>query len=146
MTLRFTPRALAEAKRIKTWWRRNRAAAPDLFEQELAAALDRIAQAPGLGRLYERPGRGGGRAAIEVLQWAQDSAFRYFPLIEDSLFGLTLHPVDHATNKLLALTGRRAVRDWVDAITCHERIQPLGYLAWAASGKDPGLTRPPHEA
>ena len=23
-------------------------------------------------------------------------------------------------------------------ITCHERIQPLGYLAWAACGKDPG--------
>jgi plasmid stabilization system protein ParE len=53
MSLRFTPRALAEAKRVKTWWRRNRPTAPDLFEQEFAAALDRIAQAPGLGRLYE---------------------------------------------------------------------------------------------
>ena len=53
MTLRLTPRALAEAKRIKAWWRRNRPAAPELFDQELAAALDRIAQAPGLGRLYE---------------------------------------------------------------------------------------------
>lgn len=53
MTLRLTPRALAEAKRIETWWRRNRSAAPDLFNQEFAAALDRIAQAPGLGRLYE---------------------------------------------------------------------------------------------
>ncbi len=28
-------------------------ASPDLFEQEFAAALDRIAQTPGLGRLYE---------------------------------------------------------------------------------------------
>ena len=54
MTLRLTPRALAEAKRIEAWWRRNRPAAPDLFDQELAAALDRIAQAPGLGRLYEQ--------------------------------------------------------------------------------------------
>lgn len=53
MTLRLTPRALAEAKRIRTWWRRNRGAAPDLFEQEFTAALDRIAQSPGLGRLYE---------------------------------------------------------------------------------------------
>jgi hypothetical protein len=25
-------------------------------------------------------------------------------------------------------------------ITCHERIQPLGYLAWAACGKDPGFS------
>jgi hypothetical protein len=29
MTLRLTPRALAEAKRIKTWWRRNRSEAPE---------------------------------------------------------------------------------------------------------------------
>ena len=36
MTLRLTPRALAEAKRIKSWWRRHRVAAPDLFEQEFA--------------------------------------------------------------------------------------------------------------
>ncbi len=40
MTVRLTPRALAEAKRIETWWRRNRPAAPDLFDQEFAAALD----------------------------------------------------------------------------------------------------------
>jgi plasmid stabilization system protein ParE len=54
MSLRFTPRALSEAKRVKRWWRRNRPAAPDAFEQELNAALDRIVQAPGLGKLYEQ--------------------------------------------------------------------------------------------
>jgi plasmid stabilization system protein ParE len=54
MNVRFTPRALAEAKRAKAWWRRNRPAAPDAFEQEFTAALDRIAHAPGLGRLYEQ--------------------------------------------------------------------------------------------
>lgn len=53
MTIRLTPRALAEAKRMKAWWRRNRPAAPDLFEQEFAATLDRIAQLPGSGKLYE---------------------------------------------------------------------------------------------
>ena len=53
MNLRLTPRALAEAKRIKSWWCRNRPAAPTLFEQEFAAALDRIAQLPGSGKLYE---------------------------------------------------------------------------------------------
>ena len=76
----------------------------------------------------------------EVLQWVQDSAYRFFPLVEDETFGLTLHPVDHATNKILALVGRREARDWIDAIQCHETLQPLGYLAWAASGKDPGLS------
>jgi hypothetical protein len=78
--------------------------------------------------------------ASEILQWVQDSAFRYFPLVESEVFGLTLHPLDHATNKVLALAGRRKVRDWIDAIQCHEQLQPLGYLAWAAAGKDPGLS------
>lgn len=54
--------------------------------------------------------------------------------------GLTLHPFDLATNKVLALVGRLEVRDWVDVIESHERIQPLGYLAWAACGKDPGFS------
>jgi hypothetical protein len=76
----------------------------------------------------------------EVLQWVQDSAYRFFPLIEDETFGVTLHPFDHATNKILALAGRRKARDWVDAIHCHDALQPLGYLAWAASGKDAGLS------
>jgi hypothetical protein len=82
----------------------------------------------------------GDGASVEVLQWVQDSAFRFFPLVEHESFGLTLHAFDHATNKVLALAGRRKVRDWIDAIQCHETVQPLGYLAWAASGKDPGLS------
>ncbi len=82
----------------------------------------------------------GDGAETEVLQWVQDSAYRFFPLVESELFGLTLHPFDHATNKVLALAGRRKVRDWVDTIQCHDTLQPLGYLAWAASGKDPGLS------
>ena len=73
------------------------------------------------------------------LEWARDSAFRFFPLQEHDDLGLTMHPFDLATNKVLALVGRLEVRDWVDVIACDERIQPLGYLAWAASGKDPGF-------
>jgi hypothetical protein len=73
------------------------------------------------------------------LEWARDSAFRFFPLQEHAELGLTLHRFDLATNKVLALVGRLEVRDWVDVIASDERIQPLGYLAWAASGKDPGF-------
>ncbi len=73
------------------------------------------------------------------LQWALDSAFRFFPLVEHKDLGLSLHPFDLATNKVLALVGRAEPRDWVDVIECDRRIQPLGYLAWAAAGKDPGL-------
>jgi hypothetical protein len=72
------------------------------------------------------------------LQWICDSAYRFFPLVEDDDFGLVLHPFDLATNKVLALVGRLEPRDWVDTIVCSERLQPLGFLAWAACGKDPG--------
>jgi hypothetical protein len=41
---------------------------------------------------------------------------------------------------VLALVGRLEPRDWLDVIACHERMQPLGLLAWAAVGKDPGFT------
>jgi hypothetical protein len=75
-----------------------------------------------------------------ALQWACDSAYRFFPLIENSDFGLTLHPFDLATNKVLALVGRAETRDWVDTIDCHRLLQPLGYLIWAACGKDPALS------
>jgi hypothetical protein len=77
-----------------------------------------------------------------LLQWAQDSAFRFFPLVEHEDLGLVLHPFDLATNKVLALVGRLEVRDWVDVIECDVKLQPLGYLAWAACGKDPGFS--PH--
>lgn len=75
-----------------------------------------------------------------IMQWAQDSAYRFFPLLQHEELGLTLHPFDLATNKILALIGRVEVRDWVDILTCHDRIQPLAYIAWAACGKDPGFS------
>jgi plasmid stabilization system protein ParE len=54
MRLRLARRALADAKRKKTWWQRNRDAA-DLFEQELDATLERIAAMPTLGQRVEQP-------------------------------------------------------------------------------------------
>ena len=77
------------------------------------------------------------------MEWARDSAFRFFPLMEHQDLGLTLHPFDLATNKVLALVGRLEVRDWIDAISSHGRLQPLGYLLWAACGKDPGSVPAP---
>lgn len=92
----------------------------------------------------ERPGfveaivsRADARVAME---WTRDSAYRFFPLVEHDVFGLALHPFDLATNKVLALVGRAEARDWIDVLACHEHLQPLGYLAWAACGKDPGFT------
>ncbi|HEY7791153.1 MAG TPA: hypothetical protein VIC33_11600 [Vicinamibacterales bacterium] len=76
---------------------------------------------------------------VVVVEWTRDSAFRFFPLMQHDELGLVLHPFDLATNKVLALVGRLEVRDWVDVIHCAQRLQPLGCLAWAASGKDPGF-------
>jgi plasmid stabilization system protein ParE len=50
----MTPRALADAKRMKTWWRRNRPKAPDLFDDELDVALERLVTTPNLGSVYEQ--------------------------------------------------------------------------------------------
>ena len=105
---------------------------------ELAAAGLRVETVRELPAFVEARVSDG--AETVLVQWAQDSAFRFFPLVEHELFGLTLHPVDLATNKLLAVIGRREVRDWVDIVKCHDEIQPLGYLAWAAAGKDPGFS------
>ena len=75
-----------------------------------------------------------------LVQWSRDSAYRFFPLVSHAEFGLTLHPFDLATSKVLALVGRVEPRDFVDTLTCHRELQPLGYLAWAACGKDPGFS------
>lgn len=74
------------------------------------------------------------------LEWAQDSAFRFFPVQRDARFGYRLHDADAAVNKVLALAGRDEVRDFVDVLHLHKTFLSLGAMAWAASGKDPGFT------
>lgn len=59
---------------------------------------------------------------------------------QSEIFGLTLHPFDLATNKILAMAGRLEARDWIDVISCHDCIQNIGCLFWAACGKDPGFS------
>lgn len=94
--------------------------------------------------LRERPSYVEARVAhgddVVRVEWARDSAFRFFPLVQHPDLGLVPHPFDLATNKVLALVGRLEPRDWIDVLECDDRLQPLGYLAWAASGKDPGFT------
>jgi Nucleotidyl transferase AbiEii toxin, Type IV TA system len=74
------------------------------------------------------------------LEWVLDSTFRFFPVQEDEEFGYVLHLLDLATNKVLALAGRFEARDFIDAIYFERQGIALGLLAWAAAGKDPGLT------
>ncbi len=90
---------------------------------------------PGLVEAEVRRG-----AAAVRMEWARDRAYRFFPLVEHPDLGLTLHPFDLATAKVLALVGRVEARDFVDTLTCDREVQPLGYLAWVACGQDPGFS------
>jgi plasmid stabilization system protein ParE len=44
--------AQAQVDRIDAWWREHRQAAPDLFAEELEAALCALAETPALGVRY----------------------------------------------------------------------------------------------
>lgn len=72
------------------------------------------------------------------MEWARDSAYRFFPLVAHGDLGLTLHPFELATAKVRALVGRVEARDFVDTLTCDRDIQPLGDLAWAVR-QGPGV-------
>jgi hypothetical protein len=74
------------------------------------------------------------------LEWVIASAFRFFPVQKDEEFGYVLHLLDLATNKVLALAGRFEARDFIDALYFERQGIALGLLAWAAAGKDLGLT------
>jgi hypothetical protein len=74
------------------------------------------------------------------LEWVVDSDFRFFPALRDELFGYVLHPMDIATNKIMAAAGRREPRDVVDLVLIHEQVVPLGAVVWAAVGKSLGFT------
>lgn len=74
------------------------------------------------------------------LEWLRDSDFRFFPTLQDDLFGYRLHVADLATNKALAAAGRREPRDVLDLLHIHERHLPLGAVIWAAVGKDEGYS------
>jgi hypothetical protein len=79
-----------------------------------------------------------GDETVEI-DWAAESAFRYFPIERDPLLGWRLHLFDIATNKALALSARTETRDYVDIVELH-RTFPLPAICWAACGKDPGFT------
>lgn len=78
--------------------------------------------------------------AAAKVEWAQDSSWRFMPVIKSEAFGFQLHPIDLATNKVLALAGREEPRDLVDTIYLHQNVLALGALVWAATGKDPGFS------
>lgn len=73
------------------------------------------------------------------IEWAQDAAWRFFPVEADAVLGWRLHPFDALTNKALAMGARSETRDLVDLVSYSGRV-PLAAIVWAACGKDPGWT------
>lgn len=49
LAVRFTTKAALDFQVAAAWWRTNRLAAPQLFEQEVAASLELLASAPSAG-------------------------------------------------------------------------------------------------
>jgi plasmid stabilization system protein ParE len=49
------PEAEAQIEAIDTWWRENRPASPELFEQELSQAFSTLEVAPEAGHRYSHP-------------------------------------------------------------------------------------------
>lgn len=74
------------------------------------------------------------------LEWVRDTAFRFFPVVEDELLGFRMHDVDLMINKCLALVNRIQVRDIVDLIQLQADILEVAHACFACPGKDPGLT------
>lgn len=99
------------------------------FEVEIGRAF------PGFVRALVR--RGDQRTRVE---WVFDSAFRFFPVEPDPELGYRLNFWDAATNKVLAASGRGEIRDYLDLLELNRRHLSLGGLAWAAAGKDEGLS------
>ncbi len=130
----------------------RKSAALDLFhdhEEVVASAFamdSRLLEREGYSLTMQLSQPGFIRAVVSDQQheqirvdWAYDSAWRFLPPVKLEGVGFVLHPVDLAVNKVLALIGREEPRDFIDVVYLHQRVLPLGALAWAACGKDPGL-------
>ena len=62
--VRTTPEAEAQIRDVDVWWRTHRPSSPDLFLEELIAAIDIIGDAPHVGRLYRLSPVPGTRRAL----------------------------------------------------------------------------------
>ena len=88
MNLLVTPEAERHIDAIDSWWRENRTASPNLFEQELAEALDLIQTWPGIGRKRRHRSITGLRRVL--LRATRYHVYYASPPDNDSLFVLAV--------------------------------------------------------
>ena len=79
-------------------------------------------------------------ASATIIQWMGETKLRFFPLVRDEEWGLRLHRVDLAINKVLAAASRRKARDFADLVAISTYMCPLGPLIMAAAGKPPSYS------
>lgn len=75
-----------------------------------------------------------------LVEWSDADRDRFFPVLEDPVFGWILDPVDLAVQKLIAAATRRAARDVVDILLLNLMFAPLAALAIAAPAKLSGAS------
>jgi plasmid stabilization system protein ParE len=78
--LRIAADVWLQAAGIDSWWRGNRPASPNLFREELAAALERLEAAPLASRRYEREDQASG---LRRLLLPRSRYFVYFEVADD---------------------------------------------------------------
>jgi plasmid stabilization system protein ParE len=100
--LSFAPRALAEVATIVRWWRRNRPAAPRLFDDELDAALVAIADHPEIGPNARLRGHPSGRFYV-----LQRTGYVVFYLVDIPGGEVTVVRIRHVRRRPLARGRRR---------------------------------------
>src|SRR5215470_5368006 len=106
----------------------------DLFTTMSSAADFPAAQAAVFARLVVADPGSGQRSTLELgVDW------RAFPPVQLAI-GPVLHPVDAAANKLCALFGRAAVRDYIDVhAVLKDGRYPGPELLQMAADHDPGF-------
>lgn len=89
--VRLSPEALTEAEVIDRWWRENRPSAPDLFRDELAAALERLSVVPGAGAPYQR-------SSIAELRrvFLPRTRYHVYYVVDDAVAVVRVHAVWHS--------------------------------------------------
>jgi plasmid stabilization system protein ParE len=100
--LSFTADALAEVAAIARWWRRNRPAAPRLFDHELDTALVAIETRPEIGPLARLRGHPSGRFYL-----LERTGYVVFYLADVPRDEITVVRVRHARRRPLARARRR---------------------------------------
>ncbi len=81
MKVELSEEADGQVKQIDVWWRANRLAAPDLFTNELEAALTTLGEIPTLGVKYDT-----GKRSLRRLLLRRSHYHLYFAVEADRIY------------------------------------------------------------